>query len=294
MRVIIICILHVCMLAVSTAQNNILKQKLEQFVTTKKADIGISVEVIETGEKTSLNAEKRYPMQSVYKFPLAIAVLNAVDKNVLSLQKKIHVKKSDLLPETWSPLREKFPKGNIDVTLEELLEYSVAKSDNNACDILFRVMGGPKKVDTYIKSLGVQEINMAATEREMTENPALMFKNYSTPHAMTELLKGLYYAKYLSVVSNTLLMKMMTVSENSPNRIKALLPKDAVVAHKTGTSGTNREGVRGALNDVGIITLPNGRHVVLTVFVSNDKQKYSDGERTVAEIAKIIWDYYVH
>ena len=61
----------------------------------------------------------------------------------------------------------------------------------------------------------------------------------------------------------------MTETTTGPKRIKGLLPADAVVAHKTGTSPTNSEGLSPATNDVGIITLPNGKHIAIAIFVCN-------------------------
>ena len=92
-------------------------------------------------------------MQSVYKYPLALAILNQVDKGIFSLEQKIHIKKEDLLPDTWSPLRKKYPDGNADITLDELLNITVSQSDNNGCDILFRLIGGTEEKvvwDDYI------------------------------------------------------------------------------------------------------------------------------------------------
>ena len=276
------------------AQSTALETSLKQYLKTKKADIGIAVCLIETNEITTVNGGKHYPMQSVYKFPLAIAVLDAVDKKTIALNQKVHVSKTELRPGTWSPLREKYPEGNIDITIAELLEYSVSKSDNNACDILFKLIGGTAATNQYIQKLGIQEMAIVATEEEMAQEWNLQYKNYSSPKAMNQLLNGFFHGKYLLEPSNNFLMKLMTASSNSASRIKALLPKAAVVAHKTGTSDTNKEGLRPALNDVGIITLPNGKHIAVSVFISNDTQKYEDAEKTVAEIAKLIWDYYNH
>lgn len=274
------------------AQNVVLKNVLSQYVKTKQANIGIALCVIETNENVAINGKKHYPMQSVYKFPQALAVLAAVDKKKITLQQKVHISKSDLRPDTWSPLQEKYPNGNIDISVAELLEYSVSKSDNNACDILFKLLGGTETAHKYISKLGINEIAIIGTEKEMANAWGMQYKNYSSPDAMTRLLKGFYNQQYLLPESNTLLMKLMTESSNSANRIKALLPDNTVVAHKTGTSATNKEGWRPALNDVGIITLPNGNHIALSVFVSDAKEKLEEGEKTIAEISKMIWDYY--
>lgn len=285
-------ILIVMAASATSAQSASLKDSLEHYVKTRNADIGISVCVIETGEQISVNAKKHYPMQSVYKFPQALAVLDAVDKQQISLTQKVHVTKSELRPDTWSPLREKYPEGNMDITVAELLEYSVSKSDNNACDILFKLLGGTAPVQKYLKKSGIKGMQIISTEEEMAKDWKLQYKNYASPEAMTALLKGFYNKRYLSPESTDFLMRLMTESSNSVNRIKALLPKDAVVAHKTGTSSTNKDGLRPALNDVGIITLPDGNHLALTVFVSDATEKYEDGEKAIAEIAKLVWDYY--
>jgi beta-lactamase class A len=81
----------------------------------------------------------------------------------------------------------------------------------------------------------------------------------------------------------------MIESPTGQKRLKGLLPKGTVVAHKTGTSGT-RDGVTAATNDVGIITLPNGRHLAVAIFVSDSPADEATRERVIAEIAKALWD----
>ncbi|MEG1615469.1 MAG: serine hydrolase [Bacteroidales bacterium] len=44
----------------------------------------------------------------------------------------------------------------------------------------------------------------------------------------------------------------------STGSIKQKLPQNAVIAHKTGSSGKNEHGITAATNDVGIMIAPNG------------------------------------
>lgn len=81
-------------------------------------------------------------MMSTFKFPLALAVLERLDKQGLPLETELFISKPDLHPDTYSPLREARPEGNFKITIGELLKYSVALSDNNACDILIDYLGG--------------------------------------------------------------------------------------------------------------------------------------------------------
>lgn len=271
-------------------QQDALRQQIERVIRPFPGNVGVAVRHLERGETHSVNGKKRCPMQSVYKFPVALAVLHEVDKGKLSLQQKIHLTRRDLLPDTWSPLRDKYPDADVDVTLGEILRYTVAQSDNNGCDVLFRLLGGTRAVDQYVRGLGVQGIAIAATEEEMHRAWDVQFTNWCEPVAMLALLEGFYRGKYLSKASNEYLWKLMAETTTGPNRIRGLLPKETVVAHKTGTSDTNKEGVNAATNDAGIVTLPNGEHFAIVVFVANATADAKTREAVIARITRAVWD----
>jgi beta-lactamase class A len=273
-------------------KHEIFRQKIEKILPEAKGTVGVAIMGLEDRETFLFNEGLKYPMQSVYKFPLAMAVLNQVDKGKLSLNQKVHITKKDLLPDTYSPIREKYPNGDVDIKLSELLSYTVSQSDNNGCDILFRLVGGTKKVDEYIHSLGIKSIAIAATEEEMHKDWKAQFTNWCKPRAMLRLLEILYKGKALSKTSNAFLMKIMTETSSGPNKIKGLLPKNAVVAHKTGLSGS-KDGILAATNDAGIMTLPNGEHVAIVVFVSNTPVDEKTRDGVIAKISKAAWDYYL-
>lgn len=84
----------------------------------------------------------------------------------------------------------------------------------------------------------------------------------------------------------------MVKTTTGPNRIRGLLPNETVVAHKTGYSGKNEDGLTAAVNDIGIIELPNGQHIAIAVFVSNATVADSISERVIADIAKATYTYY--
>lgn len=274
-----------------THQSGTIRQKLEQLVKPYRATIGVAIVGIEDGDTITINNEHHYPMQSTYKFPLAMAVLHQVDLGKLSLTQKVHIGEKDIRP-TWSPMGTKYPEGNIDLTVGELLEYTVAQSDNNTCDVLFRLVQGPENVERYIRNLGIQDMAITTTEEEMSKHWDVQYTNWTTPLAMAQLLDVFYQKKPLSETSSAFLMKIMTESANSVNRIKGLLPAGTIVAHKTGTSNTNEQGKTAATNDVGIITLPNGKHIAIVVFVSDSMETHETNERIIAEIAKTTVDYF--
>jgi beta-lactamase class A len=152
---------------VSAQSLNNLQQTLNGISQKYSATIGFSALDLEEGKIYSLNGDKHLPMQSVYKFHLALAVLSQVDQGKFNLDQKIHIKKNDLLPNTHSPLKDKYPNGDVSISLSDLLAYTVGQSDNNGCDILFRLLGGPAKVNSFIHVLGIQNVAIVATEEEM-------------------------------------------------------------------------------------------------------------------------------
>ncbi|MDZ7612328.1 MAG: class A beta-lactamase, subclass A2 [Flavobacteriaceae bacterium] len=267
------------------AQKEELRNEILKIIQSKKADVGISIAGIESHDTLSVNGRNHYPMQSVYKFHLALVVLHEVDQGRLSLDQKIKIDKSELVPNTWSPIREEFPEGTT-LTIAELLKYSVSQSDNIACDILFSLVGGAKSVNDYFSKNHFKDISILATEAEMHKNWDVLFTNWTSPEETSNLLNAFYNRKLLSVKSNDFLWKIMADTTTGKKRIKGQLPEGTIVAHKTGTSGANEKGISSATNDIGIVTLPNGNHFSISVFVSNSSENMETNEKIIADLSE--------
>ena len=183
-------------------KTNLLRNKIEQIVSDKNAVVGVSI-IGNNGKDTlSLHGDRRFPMQSVFKFHIALAVLSEIDKGNLSLDQKIKIDKDELLPEDfWSPLRDENPNGGI-FTIEKLIQYSVSHSDNTACDVLIRLIGTPKTVEKYIKKSGINDIQITFNEKDMQAKWENMFQNWTTPKAASETLK-LFYDNKNSLLSKS-------------------------------------------------------------------------------------------
>lgn len=280
-----------CWVSSASAQTEMLRKKIEKIIVMAKGKVGVAVVGLEFGDTLTINGNQRFPMQSVYKFPLAMAVLNRVDKGKFALDQPIHVTRKELLPNTWSPLRDKYPRGNVNLSLREILAQTVSYSDNNGCDILFRLLGGPKKAESYLRSIGVKQVAMVGTEKEMHKDWQVQFANWSTPNGMMKLLETFYYRRKLSKNSSDFLWSLLEKTTTGPKRLKGLLPNGAIVAHKTGSSGT-KNGVTAATNDVGFVTLPNGKRYAIVVFVSDTQESEEVQERVIAQVSRACWDYF--
>ncbi len=279
--------------AISFSGMDTLRNWIEHIVDKSSGRIGVAVFNLKSNDTVTVNKNMKFPMQSVYKFPVALAVLHQIDIGKFSLAQRIHVSNNDLLPNTWSPLREKYPAGNVELTLEEILTATVAWSDNNGCDILFRLLGGPKTVDDYIRSLGMDGMSIVSTEEEMHKDWNVQYRNYSSPFAMAILLSKFYQESILSQKSTEYLWRVMVNTTTGIQRLKGKLPEGTIVGHKTGSSGMNDKGIAAATNDVGIVILPNNTPVVIVVFVSDSDAQEKIREEIIADIARAVWDAYL-
>lgn len=276
---------------ISSFGQKTLETQIDQIAKKINGHVGVCVLILETGKTISYHGDKRFPMQSVYKFPIAMAVLNQVDEGNLALDQNIHIDTSEYIPKSgYSPIRDKFP-GGTNLTVKEILRYNIEESDGTACDVLLRLLGGTKNADQYVHHLGVKDISISTTEKVQVANDTIQYQNWTTPIAMTKLLGIFYNGKNLSGKSRALLLKYMIESGPGANRIKGLLPEGTIVAHKTGTANTIN-GLTRATNDVGIITLPDGKHLAISVFISDAYASGKKRELTIAKISRAAFDYY--
>ena len=274
------------------AQNkNELREEINKIISTKNATIGVSVKGIEDKDTLSINGNLNAPLMSVFKFDIALTTLNLVDKGKLSLTQKIFIKKEDLHEDTWSPMRDEFPNGNIYLTLDQLLRYTVSHSDNNGCDILLKLIGGTKIVQKFINKQGIQDFVIKVNEQEMQtwEN---LYINTTTPLATTELLEKFYKGQVIKKESTKYLYQIMVECSRGITWMKAGLPDGTELAHRTGISGTNDDNLRVALNDVGIVKLPNGKHLIISVYLKNITETKENTEKIIADITKAAWNHY--
>lgn len=294
MKKTIIALATILATTLSYANTDSLRNKITEYCSNYKATVGISVIFIEDADTLSVNGHKMLPMLSVYKLPIAMCVLNNVDKGGLTLNTPINISNEDMHQNTWSPLRNKLNGADTSIQLSEIIQYTLIQSDNNCCDILLKAIGGVKTVQAYLKQIGLPNIEVNNTEWEMFQSPNLIYNNQATPCDITTLLCKLYSNNLFSNSCFNFLWHTLTDCTTGNNRIKRKLPKETEVAHKTGTSFTTKEGITPAINDVGIITLPNGKHVTVAIFVSESRENRETNERIIADLTEIIWEYSVN
>jgi len=267
-----------------------LTERFAALAKTSGGRLGVCVQLLEGGEIQALNGGERFPMQSVYKLPIAMAVLDLVDRGTVTLSQTVALGPADMADVHFhSPLRDAHPRGGIAISVRDLIRAAIVDSDGVASDALYRLAGGGTRVSAYLRRVGISGMAVVASERKMSQDPMAQYRNYATPRAAADLLRALWVGRGVSPAARELLLKDLTESVPGANRIKGLLPAGTTVAHKTGTDAT-RDGLTRATNDIGIVTLPDGRHLALAVFVKDSTADEATREQTIARIAKAIFD----
>jgi beta-lactamase class A len=236
-------------------------------------------------------------MQSVFKLPLAITFLHLAETGKLlpaqqpgesfstTLDRTVRFLPEDRLPHSHSPLTDKYPDANVDVSLRELVRLAVGESDNGATQTLLRLVGGPAVVEHYIHSLGIDGFQLQDGEQGLHRDLTAQYRNWIEPAAAIALLERLVTNPAFSPEANAFLLKTLTDSRTAGDRLRAGLPAGTVLAHKSGTSGEH-DGIAAATNDIGLITLPDGRRLAIAVFVTDAKANEETRDRVIARIAQ--------
>jgi beta-lactamase class A len=269
-----------------------LQYQIRDIAAEAHAKVSVACSLPNTSLNCDLNPTAHPPMQSVFKLPLALTILHQVEQGKFSLDQQISFLSSDLiLPKPYSPLQDKYPQAGVDVPLRDLLELTVSLSDNTAADILLRLAGGPNSVDDYIASLGVIGFHLQDGERALHQNKSLQYRNWFEPRGAVQLLRIIHDRSPLAAEHTALLLNWMR-SSRLTTRLGGELPKGTMVAHKAGTSDVD-SGIAAATNDIGLISLPDGRQLAIAVFVTDSTADDTIRDKVIARISRAIYDYVI-
>ena len=297
-----------------------LQQQLESIARRVPGKLGVAVLDLDRGTRAAVRGTSPAPMASVFKLPLAVAVLRRAQEQAIPLTVIVRVRWEDRNP-GWSPLAQRVPRNGLDLSLGELLEAAVSKSDNTAADVLLRWMDGPPEVMRMLRRLGVEGIRIDRSERALaldlwglqpTEAPesleALLARmervstqnrleatrrfaadprDRASPAALVDLLVSLQAGRLLDPEHTAKLLELLRATGTGPWQLLAGLPPEVVLAHKTGQiSGVG--GTSLVLNDVGIAT-GNGRRLAIAVLLTDVDAPLERCQAITAEVARTIW-----
>ena len=269
----------------SFSQISTIKDKINNVINNKNAGIGVAILDLNSNESVVINGEEHFPMQSVFKFPIALKVLNDVDNDKIKLSDSIFISSAELKKKTWSTIQEKYPNGNIKMALSDIIYYMVAISDNIGCDVILKNNGGASSVNHYLRSIGIENMTIKINEAEQQAKPDKQVQNWTTPNEAINLLTMFYKHSLLKPATQNFLWE--TMKKTATGSIKNKLSKGIIVIHKTGSAPNIKNGTA-VNNDVGIMIFPNKKAVAYAIFIKDSKETSDTNYNIIAEIGKII------
>jgi beta-lactamase class A len=311
--------------AAQTADPNLrlLEAEIGRLSAIAGGKVGVGIIHIESGRELFVNGNEPFPMASTYKVPIAVELLTRVQAGTVRLDSMVTVKPSDLHPGSGT-LASLFNDPGVQLSVHNLLELMLLISDNSATDMVLKVAGGGASVNGRLTSLRINGISVDRTTIHLIADASGVQglgpesswtlarfdslrrlvtlgqrveartsfyqdrRDTATPQGMAWLLAKIHRGEALGPERTAQLLDIMLRCETGGARLKGLLPPEIPVRHKTGSLGI------GVTNDVGIIELPGGAgHLVVAVFVKEATRDVAAQERTIAEVARAAYDYFV-
>jgi len=299
------------------AETSVVDAEIRRIAASAGGEVGLAAWRLDgAGPRILLNADHIFPMASSYKVAVAGAVLSKVDAGTITLEKMLSVTPNDYVESDVIATGLIHP--GVSLSVQNLMELMLSQSDNTATDILMAAAGGPKDVTAWIRGLEISGLRVdrdtAGILRDFFRLPKGIFsealavarktdpkieergshpnpdydndpRDTASPTAMAALLTKIFTGHALSPASTQVLIGMMERCHTGDDRIRARLPAGTVVADKTGTLG-------GSVNDVGVITLPEGRgQLVTAIFIRKSDLPFAAREKVIADLSRAIYDY---
>ncbi len=296
-----------------------LRAAVAEAAEKSTGEMGVALEHLESGLRVDVRGDVAYPMASTFKLPLLVTLFQQVDEGKVRLDEMVSLESGDL--HIGSGRLDDFVAPGISLSIANLAALMMRVSDNSAADeLLSRV--GPESVREKLRALGIEGISVDRNAQRlildslgmppertegMTRREILDYLNAyqpapgeldaaasafergsrdtATPLAMNDLLRAIYSGRAASASSTRGMTEILLACETGTSRIPGRLPEGARAAHKTGT-------LAGAVADVGVLYLPDGRgHVLISILTRGvaDREK---AERAIAEIARYAYDYF--
>ena len=257
-----------------------LTDEFRRIETESGGRLGVCVLETATGARHVHRGDERFPMCSTFKALATAAVLTRVDAGKEQLTRRITFPASAIVVN--SPVTEKRTGGD-GMTLAEICEAAMTRSDNTAGNLLLAAIGGPPGLTAFARGLGDQVTRLDRDEPSLNEALPDDPRDTTSPNAMASNLQALVLGTAaLSAASREQLTAWMIANKTGDARLRAGLAKDWRVGDKTGA------GDRGTNNDVAVVWPSNGVPIVIAAYLTGATVPFAQQNATIASVARAV------
>ncbi|CAN1721488.1 Beta-lactamase [Hyphomicrobium sp. 1Nfss2.1] len=252
--------------------------KLAEIEAGIKGKLGVAIIDTKTGELYARNPFERFPLCSTFKLLAAALVLVRVDNGEEKLDRRIVIEKGDIVP--YSPVTEQHIGGE-GMTIAELCEAAITRSDNTAANVLLKTFGGPEALTNWLRTLGDQATRLDRAEPALNDVSEGDFRDGTTPRAMAYTVQRILLGNVLSKSNEKQLLDWLVANKTGDARLRAGLPSDWRVGDKTGTC-------KGTTSDVAIVWPPNHPPLIIAAYLTAPGASPEAREKALASVARTV------
>ena len=228
-----------------------------------------------TGRTLAHRPDERFLLQSTFKGILAAMVLSRVDGGQDDLGLPGTYSAKDLLPA--SPVTAAHAARGW-LTVGELCQAILERSDNTAANLLLARVGGPESLTSYARGLG--DTVTRFDRYELVEGWSGTMDT-TTPRAIAGTAATVVLGDALKKESRTLLQRWMRASVVGQTRLRASLPPDWAAGDRTGTS-------KGVCNDYAVAWPPGRAPLVMAAYYDAPALDIAGQEAVLREVGSAI------
>lgn len=232
---------------------------------------GVYIKPNWSNKDININGNKSFPAASLIKIPIAVVLLQEIDKGNISWNTVLTLKKSEIAPGSGILKTKKISSK---YRLKEVFRLMLTISDNTATNMIIDLLGGVNSCNKKVSLLGLKNTKLAMY---IYDTKGL---NKTTPYDMVMILDKALEGNLLSTSSRRALKNALLDVENN-SLIKKGLGRYTRFAHKTGTIGI-------CISDAGIIYLPFRKKIGIAIMV---KRPFNDlrGKEVIKKISNIVY-----
>nr|MBR0855295.1 class A beta-lactamase [Bradyrhizobium liaoningense] len=246
-------------LGAATVETTRLFDAIKQLEIKSGGRLGVAVLDTQTGASIHHKGDERFPMCSTFKALASAAILKGAGDKLDRLDRRIRIEQADIVENSPVTREHVGPDG---MSLRELCEAAMTRSDNTAANLLLKNMGGPAGLTAFARSLGDKVTRLDRTETQLNEAAAGDPRDTTSPNAMAANFRRLLFGNELMPEARDQLAKWLIANKTGDNRLRAGLPQNWRVGDKTGAGG------HGTNNDVAVVWPPQRSPLIIAVYLT--------------------------
>lgn len=292
--VIIVVIITACGRLHNSDNLAVIRSEIDSIVAASQGTVGVAI-ITPDGDTLTLNNDVKFPLMSVFKLHEAIAAARVIDRQKQSFDSVLAIRRDEVTPDTWSPMLKDYPEGDFDISVGDLVRYMLLVSDNNASNLIFERVVSVGTTDSIIRALDIpQSFELRFTEREMQADHPKSYQNWSSPLSCAVLIKAVISDSLVSSVKQDSIRCWLGQCTSANGRMAAAVASvpEAKLYHRTGSGYVNDRGEIVAVNDVGVIKLPDGRQLAVAILIKDYAGPQDQADAEIATITNHILEYY--